>query len=223
MRKGYSGLLYYGAPDNGYRFMIVLASTSPYRRELLLRLGKPFETLSPEVDETPLPGETPENLASRLAGAKAQAVCEQLPSRLPELAASESLIIGSDQTATLDGQAIIGKPGSHEKATVQLKQASGREMHFFTAVAVLASHTGVLRRQTVMTTVKFRSLTDAQIESYLRTEQPYDCAGSAKSEGLGISLLERVQSDDPTALVGLPLISVCQMLGDFGYEVLAPN
>ena len=202
--------------------MIVLASTSPYRRELLLRLGRPFETLSPEVEENALPGEAPDALASRLALAKAHAASNQLPSRLPEAAASNALIIGSDQTATLDGRTILGKPGCHEKATAQLRQASGQEMTFYTAVAILASGTGAVRTQTARTTVKFRTLTDAQIENYLRTEKPYDCAGSAKSEGLGIALLDRVQSDDPTALIGLPLIAVCQMLSEFGYEVLTP-
>ncbi|MFK7963191.1 MAG: Maf family nucleotide pyrophosphatase [Burkholderiaceae bacterium] len=202
--------------------MIVLASTSPYRRELLLRLGRPFETLSPEVEETALPGEPPDTLASRLALAKAQAVSKQLPTRLPELPVHDALIIGSDQTATLDGLAVISKPGTHEKATAQLRQASGQEMTFFTAVAIMASRTGTVRTQTVRTTVRFRSLTDSQIEAYLRAEKPYDCAGSAKSEGLGIALLERVQSDDPTALIGLPLIAVCQMLDEFGHEVLAP-
>lgn len=202
--------------------MIILASTSPYRRELLARLGKPFETISPEVDETALPGESPEALATRLALAKAQAVASQLSTKTePREDLSNALIIGSDQTATLDGRAIIGKPGSHSRAATQLRQASGREMRFFTAVAMVDAGTGKSLQETVVTTVMFRSLSDSQIQNYLSAEKPYDCAGSAKSEGLGISLIASVRSDDPTALIGLPLIAVCQMLSRFGQEVLA--
>jgi len=202
--------------------MIILASTSPYRRELLARLGKPFETISPEVDETALPGESPEALATRLALAKAQAVASQLSTKTePREDLSNALIIGSDQTATLDGRAIIGKPGSHSRAVTQLRQASGREMRFFTAVAMVDAGTGKSLQETVVTNVMFRSLSDSQIQNYLYAEKPYDCAGSAKSEGLGISLIASVRSDDPTALIGLPLIAVCQMLSRFGQEVLA--
>lgn len=202
--------------------MIILASTSPYRRELIARLGKPFETISPEVDETALPGEGPEPLATRLALAKAQAVVGQLSMQIEiNDKLRNALVIGSDQTATLDGEAIIGKPGSHTNAVSQLQNASGRAMRFFTAVAMIEVGTGKLLQQTVNTTVMFRTLSHSQIQNYLHAEKPYDCAGSAKSEGLGISLIASVRSDDPTALIGLPLIAVCQMLSSFGREVLA--
>lgn len=184
---------------------LILASTSRYRRELLSRLRLPFEVQSPAVDETPLPGEAPALLAERLALAKARAVATQHPG---------AWVIGSDQVADLDGQA-IGKPGTHEKAVAQLQAMRGLAVVFQTAVAVVAPGFAELRR--VPVTVRFRELSDAEIERYLRLEQPYDCAGSAKSEGLGIALLEAIESDDPTALIGLPLIATCDLLRASGY------
>ena len=181
---------------------LVLGSTSPYRRELLQRLRLPFSVLSPEVDETPQPGEAPHALAMRLALAKARAVAAQQP---------DAVVIGSDQVADLAGQP-LGKPGTHERATAQLRQMSGHSVVFQTAVAVVCQATGFEQVDLAAVTVRFRDLSDAEIERYLRAEQPYDCAGSAKSEGLGISLLDAIDSDDPTALVGLPLIRTCRML-----------
>lgn len=181
---------------------LVLGSTSRYRRELLSRLQLPFETVSPEVDETPLNGETPYDLSLRLARAKAQAVAQMRP---------DSIVIGSDQVPELDGQP-LSKPGTHERATEQLRQMSGRQMNFHTAVCVTCAETGFMESSVVTVQVRFRELNDAEIERYLRAEQPYDCAGSAKSEGLGIALLDAIVSDDPTTLIGLPLIRTCQML-----------
>ena len=181
---------------------LVLGSTSPYRRELLQRLRLPFSVLSPEVDETPQPGEAPHALAMRLALAKARAVAAQQP---------DAVVIGSDQVADLAGQP-LGKPGTHERATAQLRQMRGHSVVFQTAVAVVCQATGFEQVDLAAVTVRFRDLSDAEIERYLRAEQPYDCAGSAKSEGLGISLLDAIDSDDPTALIGLPLIRTCRML-----------
>ncbi len=181
---------------------LVLGSTSPYRRELLQRLRLDFSVLSPEVDETPQPGEAPRQLALRLALAKARAVAAQQP---------QAVVIGSDQVADLAGQP-LGKPGTHERAAAQLRQMSGHSVVFQTAVAVVCQATGFEQVDLAAVTVRFRDLSDAEIERYLRAEQPYDCAGSAKSEGLGISLLDAIDSDDPTALVGLPLIRTCRML-----------
>ena len=181
---------------------LVLGSTSPYRRELLQRLRLPFSVSSPAVDETPRPGESPRDLALRLALAKAHAVAAQHPG---------AVVIGSDQVADLDGQP-LGKPGTHERATAQLRQMSGHSVVFQTAVAVVCPETGFEQVDLAAVSVRFRALTDAEIERYLRAEQPYDCAGSAKSEGLGISLLDAIDSDDPTALIGLPLIRTCRML-----------
>ncbi len=188
---------------------LVLASTSRYRRELLQRLRLPFEAVAPRVDETPLPGESPAVLATRLARAKARAVLELRP---------DAVVIGSDQVADLDGEP-IGKPLTHERAVAQLTRLSGRQVVFQTAVAVLRQ--GFERVALAPVTVRFRSLTPAEIEFYLRTEQPYDCAGSAKSETLGIALLEAIDSDDPTALVGLPLIRTAAMLREAGLDPLA--
>jgi septum formation protein len=190
---------------------LILASTSRYRRELLQRLRLPFETVSPQVDETPLPDEAPAALALRLALAKAQAVAALHP---------RSVVIGSDQVADLDGQP-VGKPGTHERAVAQLRQLSGRQAVFQTAVAVVRADTGFAEVLLAPVTVHFRTLADAEIERYLRLEQPYDCAGSAKSETLGIALLESIDSDDPTALVGLPLIRTCQLLRRAGLDPLA--
>ena len=181
---------------------LVLGSTSPYRRELLQRLRLPFSVSSPAVDETPRPGESPRDLALRLALAKAHAVATQHPG---------AVVIGSDQVADLDGQP-LGKPGTHERAVAQLRQMSGHSVVFQTAVAVVCPDTGFEQVDLAAVSVRFRALTDAEIERYLRAEQPYDCAGSAKSEGLGISLLDAIDSDDPTALIGLPLIRTCRML-----------
>ena len=189
---------------------LILASTSRYRRELLGRLRLPFEIVAPEVDETPLAGEAPPALAARLALAKARAVAAQRP---------DAVVIGSDQVADLDGQA-IGKPGTHERATAQLRLMRGRQVIFQTAVAVVHGATGYARVLLAPVTVRFRMLRDDEIERYLLLEQPYDCAGSAKSETLGIALLDAIDSDDPTALVGLPLIRTCQLLREAGLDPL---
>lgn len=189
---------------------VVLGSTSPYRRELLSRLRVPFEVASPGVDETAQPGEAPAALARRLALAKAHAVATQFP---------QAAVIGSDQVAELDGQA-LGKPGSHEKAVAQLRLMRGRSVVFHTAVAVLCLATGFEQVDLADVRVVFRAYDDAEIEAYLRAEQPYDCAGSARSEGLGIAMLEAIESDDPSALVGLPLIRTARMLRAAGVRLL---
>ena len=189
---------------------LILASTSRYRRELLQRLRLPFETVAPQTDETALPGETPPALAVRLALAKAQAVAHQHP---------HAVVIGSDQVADLDGLA-LGKPGNHERAVAQLHMLSGRQAVFQTAVAVVRNDTGFAQVQLASVVVGFRKLTAAEIEQYLQLEEPYDCAGSAKCETLGIALLTHIHSDDPTALVGLPLIRTCQMLRAAGINPL---
>jgi septum formation protein len=190
---------------------LILGSTSRYRRELLERLRLPFAVEAPQVDETPQPAEAPAALAMRLALAKARAVAALHP---------QAVVIGSDQVADLDGQP-VGKPGTHERATEQLRAMSGRAVVFQTAVAVVRRDTGYERTLLAPVNVRFRPLTDLEIEHYLRTEQPYDCAGSAKCETLGIALLEAIDSDDPTALVGLPLIRTCQLLREAGIDPLA--
>lgn len=189
---------------------LVLASTSRYRRELLSRLHMPFETVSPNVDETPLPGESPSETALRLSVLKAQAVAKQFP---------DSLIIGSDQVLMLDAEQ-LGKPGNYENAFKQLKKMSGKAMVFHTALTLLNSRTGHAQTRDVPTVVHIRKLSDAQIEAYLKKEEPYDCAGSAKSESLGIALMERMDSPDPTALIGLPLMALTEMLLNEGVDVL---
>jgi len=189
---------------------LVLASTSRYRKELLARLGLPFECARPDVDESPLADEPAEATAVRLAEAKARAVAAEWPG---------ALIIGSDQVASLDGSR-LDKPGTHDNAVRQLRMASGRSVRFDTAVALLDAATGTLRTAIVPCDVTFRRLDGTAIESYLRREQPYDCAGSAKSEGLGIALLERIETTDPTALVGLPLIALTSLLAKCGVSVL---
>jgi septum formation protein len=189
---------------------LILASTSAYRRELLQRLRQPFEAVPPGVDEAALPGETPRELALRLALAKAQAVAARHPA---------AVVIGSDQVAELDGQA-IGKPGTHAKAVAQLRLMSGREVVFHTALAVVRADAGFAKTDLAAVRVRFRRLEEAAIERYLRAEQPYDCAGSAKSEGLGVALLSAIDSDDPTALVGLPLIRCCALMREAGLDVL---
>ena len=190
--------------------MLVLASTSIYRRELLGRLQLEFETFAPHVDERPLPDELPEVTALRLAQAKARAAAPFYPT---------AVIIGSDQVAAVNGVR-LGKPGGREHAQEQLRQVSGREVVFHTALCVLQVETDRARDRVVPTRVRFRSLTSSQISAYLDREQPYDCAGSAKSEGLGIALLEEIRGDDPTALIGLPLIALVSLLRDTGLDVL---
>lgn len=187
---------------------IVLASTSPYRRELLQRLRLPFEVVAPAVDETRRPGESPSSLALRLAEAKAADVARRRP---------DDIVIGSDQVAELDGEP-IGKPHTHDAALVQLESMQGRRLVFHTALAVVAR--GQTFVESVPTTVSFRRLRRDALEAYLRSDQPYDCAGAAKIESLGIALVERVESDDPTALIGLPLIRLTSMLAAAGVTVL---
>jgi septum formation protein len=189
---------------------LILGSTSPYRRELLARLRLPFEVVAPEVDETPWPLETPQQLACRLAMSKARAVAAQHPS---------CVVIGSDQVADLQGQP-LGKPGNHAKALLQLQQMRGQTVIFQTAVAVVCVQSKFAQMDLAQVKVKFRNLTDAQLNDYLHAEMPYDCAGSAKSEGLGIVLLDAIDNDDPTALVGLPLIRTCRMLEAAGITLL---
>jgi len=181
---------------------LILASSSAYRRELLGRLHLPFEAIAPHIDETPLPGEAPEATALRLARAKAEAIALLHPG---------ALVIGSDQVATLDG-AQIGKPGDHARALAQLQTMRGREVVFHTALCLWDGRDGSAQVENVQVFVRFRDLPDAELDAYLRIEQPYDCAGSAKNEGLGIALLERIDSSDPTALTGLPLIALTGML-----------
>jgi septum formation protein len=189
---------------------VVLGSTSVYRRELMARLRIPFEVAAPDVDETPLPGETPEALARRLALAKARAVAVRYP---------QAAVIGSDQVADLDGEP-LGKPGTHARAVQQLQRMRGRTVVFQTAVAVVCLDSGFEQVEIAPVRVQFRDLGDDEIEAYLRAETPYDCAGSAKSEGLGITLLASIDNDDPTALVGLPLIRTCRMLRAAGVRLL---
>jgi septum formation protein len=189
---------------------LVLGSTSRYRRELLERLRIPFTVASPDVDETPEPGEAPLTLASRLALAKARAVARLHP---------DAVVIGSDQVADLNGQP-LGKPGTHARAMAQLQQMRGQTVVFQTAVAVVCLETGFEQMDLAAVRVQFRDLADAEIEAYLLAEQPYDCAGSAKSEGLGIALLDHIDNDDPTALVGLPLIRTCRMIRAAGVQIL---
>ena len=190
--------------------LVILASTSRYRRELLTRLHLPFDVQAPEVDETPRAGEAPRVLAERLALEKAMSVARRFP---------EAVVIGSDQVADLAGEP-LGKPGDHARATAQLQRMRGQTLIFQTAVAVVCLATGFEQRDLAPVRVMFRELSDSAIETYLRVEQPYDCAGSAKSEGLGIALLEAIDSDDPTALVGLPLIRTANMLRAAGVDLL---
>lgn len=189
---------------------LILASTSPYRRELLSRLGLPFEVANPQTDESNLGGETPEHMALRLSEAKARAVADAYP---------DALIIGSDQVATVDGK-IYGKPGTHERAVMQLRALSGKTVNFFTGLCLFNSRTGEADVRGVPTLVTFRELSETEIENYLHREPAYNCAGSAKSEGLGIALLSSMKGEDPNALVGLPLIALCDMLRRQGLAVL---
>ncbi|HJV69356.1 Maf family nucleotide pyrophosphatase [Ideonella sp.] len=196
-------------PDASPR--LILGSTSRYRRELLERLRLPFAVSAPQVDESPRPDELPAALAQRLALAKARAVAEGLT--------DDAVVIGSDQVADVDGEP-IGKPGTHERAVAQLRRMSGRTIVFQTAVAVVRRSTGFEQAALAPVRVRFRDLRDDEIEHYLRLEQPYDCAGSAKCETLGIALLAAIESDDPTALVGLPLIRTCELLRRAGLDPL---
>ena len=189
---------------------LVLASTSRYRRELLSRLTIPFQVAAPDVDETPLPGESPSQTAVRLAEVKARAVAARFP---------DSLIIGSDQVLMLNSEQ-LGKPGNFENAFAQLKQMQGHAMVFHTALCLFNSRTGNVQLRDIPTVVHIRPLTDAQIESYLKKETPYDCAGSARCEGLGIALISRYDTPDPTALIGLPLIALTEMLREEGVDPL---
>ena len=189
---------------------VILGSTSTYRRELMNRLRIPFDVQAPNVDETANSVESPLQLAQRLALVKAHAVAKNFP---------EAVVIGSDQVADLDGFA-LGKPGNFERATVQLRQMRGKTVIFHTALAVVCHATGFVAQDCASVHVVFRDLSDDEITAYLLMEMPYDCAGSAKSEGLGIALLASIDSDDPTALVGLPLIRTCNMLRDAGVKLL---
>jgi septum formation protein len=201
-------------PDSSNRPpRLILASSSPYRRELLERLRVPFDVVVPAIDEMPLAGETPEVTALRLAQAKARAAADGLGS------GEAALVIGSDQVATYDGLQ-IGKPGTHDKALAQLQAMRGREVLFHSALCLFDSRSGNAQAIDVITRVQFRNLPDAALEAYLLAETPYDVAGSAKSEGLGIALLEAIHSDDPTALIGLPLIALSRMLLAVGYPLL---
>ena len=195
---------------NTAKAQIVLASTSKYRRELLARLGLPFEVASPQVDETALPDEAPQDTARRLAEAKARAVADRFP---------RALIIGSDQVAVLEG-VHLGKPGDHANALRQLKAMRGKEVVFHTALCLYDAASGSTRTRVVPFCVRFRDYSDAQIERYLQREQPYDCAGSARCEGLGIALIAEMRGDDPNALIGLPLIALTEMLAAQGLDVL---
>ena len=188
---------------------LILGSTSRYRKELLSRLKIPFESVAPNVDETPHNQESPKDLALRLALAKARAVALKNP---------EAVVIGSDQVADLEGMP-LGKPGNHANAILQLQRMRGKTVIFQTALSVVCIASGYERTDLAAVKVQFRDLSDAEIESYLRAEEPYDCAGSAKSEGLGIALLESIENDDPTALIGLPLIRTCQMLREAGVKL----
>lgn len=189
---------------------LILASTSPFRRKLLARLGLPFAVRPPEVDETRQPGEEAPALVARLAEWKAQAIARQEPA---------ALVIGSDQAAVLAGE-IVGKPGDHERAVAQLRRASGRTVTFYTGLCLLDSASNQRQVTVEVFQVAFRRLTAEMIEGYLRREQPYQCAGSFKSEGLGIALFERLEGDDPTSLIGLPLIRLTRMLEAAGVAVL---
>lgn len=189
---------------------LILASTSPFRRQLLARLGLPFDVQDPETDETRLSGEEGPALVARLAQSKAASVARRY---------STALVIGSDQVATIDGE-IMGKPGDYDRAMAQLRLASGRTVTFHTGLCVLDSDSG--QRQTAVEPFRviFRPLTSSMIEGYLRREQPYQCAGSFKSEGLGITLFERLEGDDPSSLIGLPLIRLSRMLEAMGVTIL---
>jgi septum formation protein len=189
---------------------IILASTSPYRKRLLERLGVAFHCLPPDIDESPLHGEPPQAMARRLAQAKAQAIADIHP---------KSLVIGSDQVASLDG-GVMGKPGNHEAAAAQLRASSGQEVKFYTGLALVCSERQLQRTHVELFSAHFRSLTEQQINDYLQREQPFDCAGSFKVEGLGIALFTGLQGNDPSSLEGLPLIALVALLEEAGVQVL---
>jgi septum formation protein len=189
---------------------LILASSSPYRRELLERLQLPFEVIAPDVDESPRPEETPSTLVERLAIEKARKIADGRPG---------TLVIGSDQVAVYNGT-IVGKPHSHHKAVEQLRSASGKAVTLYTGLALFNADTRHVQHEVIPYRVTFRTLSDAQIESYLRKEQPYSCAGSVRSEGLGIVLLERFEGDDPNTLIGLPLIRLVRMLENEGVNII---
>jgi len=194
---------------------LILASSSPYRRTLLERLRVPFEVAVPSVDETPHPGEAPAATALRLAEAKARAVAARLAGGSDS---GELLVIGSDQVATFDGRQ-IGKPGNHATALAQLQAMRGRTVEFHSALTLFDAAREAIQVEDIVTRVRFRDLPDAELDAYLRAETPYDVAGSAKAEGLGIALVDAIDSDDPTALVGLPLIALTRMLRAVGYPL----
>jgi septum formation protein len=189
---------------------LILGSTSRYRRELLQRLRVPFDVVNPDVDETPLAGEAPQALATRLALAKAKAVAALHP---------QAVVIGSDQVADLNGEP-LGKPGNHARAVLQLQRMRGQTVVFQTAVSVVCLDSQFEQTELAQIKVRFRDLSDIEIEAYLRAEEPYDCAGSAKSEGLGIALLDAIDNDDPTALIGLPMIRTARLLRAAGIDLL---
>jgi septum formation protein len=189
---------------------LVLASTSPFRKSVLEKLGLPFDCHAPEVDEAPQPHETPAQLVERLSIAKAQAVAAHL---------QQGLVIGSDQVAVIDDE-ILGKPGNHENAVAQLERASGKTVTFLTGLALVNAESGAIQAEVVPFKVVFRQLTQPQIVNYLNAEQPYNCAGSFKSEGLGIALFDRLEGDDPNILIGLPLIRLIRMLEKEGMTVI---
>ena len=197
-------------PTKPSKQALILASSSAYRRELLQKLQTPFNCVSPKIDESVLEGEKPHETALRLAQEKAKKVGLEYP---------HALIIGCDQVATLDGEQ-LGKPGNHKNAREQLKKMRGREIKFYSALCLLNAATGNMQCENVPYLVRFRQLTDEQIENYLNKEQPYQCAGSAKSEGLGIALIERMIGEDPNALVGLPLIKLVKMLNNENVSVI---
>ena len=189
---------------------LILASSSKFRRELLHKLQIPFNSISPKVDEVALPNEKPHETALRLAQVKARKIGKKHP---------HALVIGCDQVATLDGEQ-LGKPGNHHNATLQLQKMRGREVTFHSALCLFNAETGHMQAEVVPYLVRFRQLSDAQIENYLTKEQPYECAGSAKSEGLGIALIERMIGEDPNALIGLPLIKLITMLQNEGVGII---
>ncbi|MEW6764775.1 MAG: Maf family protein [Pseudomonadota bacterium] len=198
-------------PNSGYDSTLILASTSRYRRALLERLGLPFETIKPGVDETRFPDEPPQAMVCRLAREKAQAVARERP---------DAWVIGSDQCAVL-GKAVLGKPGTHERAVEQLSAASDQSVVFHTGLCLINLSKDFEQCVEVPFTVHFRALTPREIQHYLEREQPYDCAGSFKSEGLGVTLFSAMEGGDPSALIGLPLIALCGMLRDAGIDPLA--
>ncbi|MFJ7566605.1 Maf-like protein [Herminiimonas sp. NPDC097707] len=203
-------------PSPSPQARLILGSSSIYRKELLARLGFPFEVMVPNIDETALPGESPEATALRLAQQKAAVIAAKVPN---------TIVIGSDQVATLDGEQ-IGKPGTHENALRQLQKMRGRKVTFHTALCLFDGRSGIaspkIQLENIQTFVTFRHLPDAELDAYLRIEQPYDCAGSAKNEGLGIAILEKIESSDPTALTGLPLIALTSMLRQAGIGFFHP-